>query len=153
MKDRELLSMWIYSTSDSFPRSTREHLVPAGCTVVDDGRSISVYRDKPQAWTGAGLPPVGTVCEFNHGDEWLRCEVVARKNDLAICWIHCNKILTTGGRCLRPLRTPEQIKAEEREVFAKALVFEMGKDPEESPNSLNQARRIYDLGYRKAPTE
>lgn len=46
-----------------------------------------------------------------------------------------------------PIRTPEQIAADERERFAQELVAAMGKAG--GPNALYQARRMYDLGYRK----
>jgi hypothetical protein len=72
-------------------------------------------RPAVKAWTGEGLPPVGTVCEFRveEGD-WRKCEVIAHKEDFAVCWIHCNKIFATKGASVRPIRTPEQIKADER---------------------------------------
>jgi hypothetical protein len=38
----------------------------------------------------------------------------AHKEDFAVCWIHCNKIFATKGASVRPIRTPEQIKADER---------------------------------------
>ncbi|WP_447651023.1 hypothetical protein [Pseudomonas abietaniphila] len=73
------------------------------------------YIERP--WSGEGLPPVGTVCEFEVGKgsgDWRECEVIAIKDDHAVCWIHLNKVLTTKGACLRPIRTAEQIAADER---------------------------------------
>lgn len=83
-----------------------------------------IPRPTIQEWTGEGLPPVGTVCEFRvkEGD-WRQCEVIAHKSEVAICWIHCNKILSTGGASVRPIRTPEQIAEEVRDKAIADLYF------------------------------
>lgn len=77
-------------------------------------------------WTDPqdGLPPVGTVCEVEH-NEWRRCEVFAHKvnsqgtidalfsyerADGTKDWNWCSK-----ASKFRPIRTHEQIAAEERE--------------------------------------
>ncbi|WP_458736988.1 hypothetical protein [Pseudomonas chlororaphis] len=99
-------------------------------------------------WTGEGLPPVGTVCEFRvETDDWRQCEVIAHKDDYAVCWIHCNKILASSGHAVRPIRTPEQIAAEERQTEINRMVA--------IAQMLDKgwARRVcaslYDAGYRK----
>ena len=78
---------------------------------------LRIYTpEKKVEWTGEGLPPVGTVCEFRvETDDWRQCEVIAHKDDYAVCWIHCNKILASSGHAVRPIRTPEQIAADDRE--------------------------------------
>jgi len=104
------------------------------------------------AWNGEGLPPVGAVCEFEvEVGDWRRCEVIARKDDYAVCWIHVNKILATGGHAIRPVRTPEQIAAEERnsgiDAILDAYTYTVG--PCTHKLAYSQAMRLYDAGIRK----
>lgn len=106
-------------------------------------------RPTTQQWNGEGLPPVGIKCEFYIGsDEWCRaftvgidddgCMVVQTKNNgykASLSPLH-----------FRPIRTPEQIAAEEREAAIKEignLIASVG------PTFRDQATRIYDAGYRK----
>ena len=115
-------------------------------------------------WSGEGLPPVGTVCKVSahhiHKSAWTEVQVLSHakheKDDaLLVCEIECDgsKSAMHGviyrSPAFRPIRTPSQIAADEREAFARNLVTEMGKDPEAFPGSVNQALKIYDLGYRK----
>lgn len=103
---------------------------------------------KPDAWSGDGLPPVGTVCEFRvYDDDWRQCEVVAHKAETAVCWIHCNKILSTGGASVRPIRTPEQIAQQERQAAIEEMDAVFSSNFEGHLKDGLQA--LYDAGYRK----
>ena len=104
-------------------------------------------------WSGEGLPPVGTVCERRFIDsdyeKWSLMDVLCHgkttiyyRDRNGTEWSHYINDLE-----FRPIRTPEQIAADERERFAQELVTSMGKGG--GPNALYQARRMYDLGYRK----
>lgn len=104
-------------------------------------------------WSGEGLPPVGVVCDvFNRelsNPEWEKCTILFAGNhrflyDSESCAERCGYIENLE---FRPARTPEQFAADERERFAQELVAAMGKGG--GPNALYQARRMYDLGYRK----
>lgn len=90
-------------------------------------RDFAVVRPN-QPWTGAGLPPVGTVCEI-HGtvgqelrDEefsWRQVEIIAHTNfgggDVAVGRdLECATLGWGIASKFRPIRTPEQIAAEER---------------------------------------
>ena len=113
-------------------------------------------------WTGEGLPPVGTVCElksaskFTEGtrlDEFpagTRMLVGGRANfgghDVAVVCVEgrhfCGTIIP---EMLRPIRTQEQIAAEERKSAIDELVC--GHDHEVL---RSWATYVYDtLGYRK----
>lgn len=126
--------------------------------VVRDG-SVVFYRDgymriytpKKVEWSGEGPPPVGTVCEFEvETGDWRSCEVIAHKGDYAICWIHVNKIYATGGAAIRPIRTPEQIAAEERDAAAIELAGILsGHDQHTTVRDIEMAKYLYDIGYRK----
>lgn len=121
----------------------------------DDSEEVLEFlipRPAPQ-WSGEGLPPVGIDIEVMHGTYgWIGARVVGADGEAAI-------VRTNDGYAgvfpheFRPIRTPSQIAAEERESFARNLVTEMGKDPEAFPTSVNQALKIYDLGYRKGETK
>lgn len=80
-------------------------------------------------WDGTGLPPVGTVCEVDY-EGWTQCEVIAhfqqRCGMVAAFTIdqHGNGAKTLdafGAEHFRPIRTPEQIAAEEREKAVHAM--------------------------------
>jgi len=106
---------------------------------------------KGKDWLGVGLPPIGTMCEFRvETDDWRQCEVIAHKDEMAVCWIHCNKVLVSSGHAIRPIRTPEQIAAEERE----AEIIEIERIAIAGENSgKTWASSLYDAGYRKQVTE
>lgn len=116
-------------------------------------------------WNGEGLPPVGTVCEYDANSngkeptwrtveivylsEWvivLRC-VKAPEPNLGEVGVELAKDLYSGlERLFRPLPTPEQIAAEERE---KAI-----DDIAEIIGSLWSSEReaaefLYKAGYRR----
>ncbi|MCF3988114.1 hypothetical protein [Pseudomonas aeruginosa] len=100
------------------------------------------WIDKP--WDGQGLPPVGTVCEY-YADEntWRRCEIVAHKDGKAVVWVNHAHIWTSSGGILRPIRTPEQIAAEEREKAIEEMCFA------EETLTVKQAKALYEAGYRR----
>lgn len=118
------------------------------------------FEARPQdAWDGQCLPPVGTLCEW-HGpnsdgpDGWVYTEsnVVAYTDDgLFICMQKpgCWPVVQRLDNCeFRPLRTPEQIAAEERRKsilhLANILIDSRGQC-----NEYSQAEAIFDAGYRR----
>lgn len=110
---------------------------------------------KPEPWSGEGLPPVGTVCEYKSyqlRSEWKEVEIIAH---------FMNKVMVAafiktgdGGKivdqaiaeCFRPIRTAEQIAAEDREKAIDEMVKDFGTY---FSNPRVSARTIYDAGYRK----
>ncbi|HHM6439553.1 TPA: hypothetical protein ACRL36_002892 [Pseudomonas aeruginosa] len=111
----------------------------------------ATFEARPQdAWDGQGLPPVGTVCEIKHRDiGWVRCEIVAHKSfscgglTHAIAWIDEYTLDQSKGVRFRPIRTPEQIAAEEREKAIEEMCFA------EETLTVKQAKALYDAGYRR----
>ncbi|HHM4988857.1 TPA: hypothetical protein ACRL4Y_005503 [Pseudomonas aeruginosa] len=108
-------------------------------------------------WDGQGLPPVGTVCEW-HGpnsdgpDGWVYTEskVVAYTDDgLFICMQKpsCWPVVQRIDNCeFRPIRTPEQIAAEERETG----ISEMQTITDGAgPTVYAKLSALYDAGYRR----
>lgn len=110
--------------------------------------SILVARPSP-AWSGDGLPPVGTVCLYKHNStERMRvCAVdgkwAAMSSEFSKFWCQINELL--------PIRTPEQIAADEREAVVREM---MGHVRTCLPRELWDESRpacftLYDAGYRK----
>jgi len=120
---------------------------------------ISMCVERPAPWGGEGLPPVGTVCEW-HGansdgpDGWVYTEskviaytednlfVVMRKDG---CWPVVERVDNCG---FRPIKTPEQIAAEERET----AIMQMQRDTCTS-TCYDIFADLYDAGYRKPKPE
>lgn len=114
---------------------------------------IYLADDEFEPWNGEGLPPVGTVCEYERGRQWVKVEVFAVKPN---CNGSSSALFTyedgSWNACanlsnFRPIRTPEQIAAEER----KAAVNELRSDMEDEGVFIDQrmAEIIHDAGYRK----
>lgn len=123
--------------------------------VVVDGE----YHDRPAPeWSGEGLPPVGAVCEWMDGNcrRWIPVEIVFSSSwvivvrdtnpnpdgpvDLAI-------ELISEKPEFRPLRTSEQIAAEEREREIEALAADIMSEQHKPWRVI--AERLHALGYRK----
>lgn len=90
--------------------------------------------DCKAAWSGDGLPPVGTVCEVLnntlHRPEWERCTILFMGKFKAVyesdsCHEHVADISEDWMISFRPIRTPEQIAAEEREKAIEDLAGEI----------------------------
>ncbi|MCO2927972.1 hypothetical protein FA260_33335 [Pseudomonas aeruginosa] len=104
----------------------------------------ATFEARPQeAWDGQGLPPVGTNCEYRSNDRWLQCEVVAHRNNAAVVLNHHYEADFVPPQDLRPIRTPEQIAAEEREKAIEEMCFA------EETLTVKQAKALYEAGYRR----
>ena len=106
---------------------------------------IVAERPTTPSWSGEGLPPVGVVCMAG-------CEQVV------IVAHHCNGIHAIYAESesdgllyygepneFRPIRTPEQIAADERDAAAVEL-YDLISGP---GDNMAAAKRVYDAGYRK----
>jgi len=118
---------------------------------------------RPTQWTGEGLPPVGTVCEYigrKHGlTDGAHVEIIhhfhAGSADVAVFIYsqglgHGRHVAQAVADCFRPIRTPEQIAEEEREQELNRMVATV------SMLDKGWARKVcaglYDAGYRKQVT-
>lgn len=120
-----------------------------------------IYRVHSQAprWGGTGLPPVGVVCEVmsaTASGEWLEATIVAHDGAAAVYRLYDGSY---GGDLeffednparplFRPIRTPEQIAAEERDVAIKNMVdrFALYSHPDIQWRALFE--QMYDCGCR-----
>ncbi|MDA3170293.1 hypothetical protein JR315_28990 [Pseudomonas aeruginosa] len=124
-------------------------------TSADDGRPLSALEnvweivERPATWSGQGLPPVGTVCEWNESDGWAYTEskVVAYTDDgLFVCMQKPGRrpeVLRIDNCEFRPVRTLEQIAAEARAKAIEEMCFA------EETLTVRQAKALYDAGYRR----
>ena len=105
---------------------------------------------KSKEWDGSGLPPIGTVCEFKK-DEWVSVEVfghrVCSNGDVEVfvnlknSWDYSSAL----GR-FRPIKTPEQIAAEERQQAIDKMIH-LAVVPCRKYRDV--MAYLYDAGYRK----
>lgn len=104
--------------------------------------------DKP--WDGTGLPKVGTICEFEddlYGDRET-CEVIGYYQERHV-WLRVldgdHELFVSppvDAVTFRPIKTPEQIAAEERETAIRLLGIDAGIGE-------HSAAKVYDAGWRK----
>lgn len=103
----------------------------------------------PSAWDGTGLPPVGTVCEALNQElsspEWEKCTVLfCGKYRILYDSESCSeRVGYIEDTAFRPIRTAEQLAAEERERAIEEMRVAAG-----SRNNFPFAE-LYDAGYRK----
>ena len=118
------------------------------------------WVDRPSpAWSGDGLPPVGVRCEaaipHTSGPDnersfiWIEGSVIAYyeiKGKTYAWFAEDDGFYPPNTLKFRPIRTPEQIAADERE----AAINEIGNlIASVGPTFRDQATRLYDAGYRK----
>lgn len=109
---------------------------------------IRVVSSRPAEWNGTGLPPVGTVCEgrARATQEWSKVVVLAHRiGQAVVSFTDCERLQWCGVDDLRPIRTPEQIAADEREK----AINEMAKIVGWIPANIDSFAKLYDAGYRK----
>lgn len=134
-------------------------------------------QEAPAAWNGEGLPPIGTVCVFAGGyscpsDPWDKdlhegdkvtiiahfldgvTELAAFTFNASIRNRYRGAACVEQGSsgCFRPIRTAEQIAAEEQKkasINKRMIIGEM-LDERHSGDSLHEfALRLFEAGYRK----
>lgn len=83
-----------------------------------------VYVPRPARWEPGALPPVGTVCEYNDliSSSWTRVKILAHFDNQVPVAVFIpdndsrNKEVDQAiAECFRPVRTAEQIAAEEKQ--------------------------------------
>lgn len=116
-----------------------------------------IPRPAAETWNGEGLPPVGTVCELRAHklNEWGQAEIkFASRNVIVWDWLGEPEI---NGLCtryvheidIRPIRTPEQIAAAEREKSIQQMIDNTNILTGIMSDRRIMAAQLYDAGYRK----
>ena len=110
---------------------------------------------KIKEWSGEGVPPIGTVCEYRLNDgAWFMCKItmISGDDDCFVAWCdHLSKeqILTFSSKHyklqLRKIKTPEQIAEEEREN----VIADMYETVTKGVNIKYGVVALYNAGYRK----
>lgn len=95
----------------------------------------SITGQKSIEWNGEGLPPIGTVCEVApkcQGCIWQKVEIAYMGNEyfVVVCPERgCEESRRhVHGYQFRPIRTPEQIAAEERDAAIEQMILVDEKD-------------------------
>ncbi|EOV3796749.1 TPA: hypothetical protein ACNRRD_006551 [Pseudomonas aeruginosa] len=109
----------------------------------------ATFEARPQeAWDGQGLPPVGTVCQYRHmiWPEYRPCEIRYISEESLVAYDDAQEQLyRTCDMLFRPIRTPEQIAAEEREKAVGDMAMSIQGVPYQYPTLY----ALYDAGYRR----
>ena len=122
-------------------------------------------------WSGEGLPPIGEVCESMWNEsagEWLKVKVfgVNEHSQPIFRWEEGPKKYEYqaspasgfhGRSYFRPIKTPEQMAAEARQLAIDEMVNEMRKARYDRPKTdiapvdmaSHYAAGLYDAGYRR----
>ncbi|ORL69715.1 hypothetical protein B7H19_09495 [Pseudomonas putida] len=125
---------------------------------------IQYITSRPENWKGDGIPPVGARCECAQlYGKWAEGEVVAHHWEGAIVAIGDSEkgfeYDSYQANQIRPIRTPEQIAADERlhkvrnahTAIAKTLESFSGDIPAEAV-SRQVIEAMIDAGYSKQVT-
>ena len=102
------------------------------------------------AWSGEGLPPVGVVCECHLPGEltnnysWVEAKVIWHNGPTECAVVRSTSKLAWCDE-FRPIRTPEQIAADERE----AAILDMERICRSGDFGSGGLAALYDAGYRK----
>lgn len=97
--------------------STLQHIPKP--SYIDDVFERLIPRPAPQ-WNGEGLPPIGLVCEVDNPHEpgeWHECTILVHDGEIAVFGCCNGYPYVYDGQSadsFRPIRTPEQIAADER---------------------------------------
>ena len=118
-------------------------LLPA---LFERDRKELVERPSSPAWSGEGLPPVGTHIEwFSPIYGWLGGRVVGHDGSVTVV-VHNDGYTGCHQHAVRPIRTPEQIAAEDREKAVEDMLRLFGGTDSRDTYLM---QRLYDAGYRK----
>lgn len=102
-------------------------------------------------WNGEGLPPVGTVCEFlvlrDGYSAWDKGEILYSSPYTVVISAEAGEhVYHPRNLKFRPVRTPKQIAAEEREAGIESIRQLLSNV---ACDDFHAAVAIYDAGYRK----
>ncbi|EXF45224.1 hypothetical protein BAY1663_02303 [Pseudomonas sp. BAY1663] len=115
---------------------------------------ISFQQHRPAPWMGEGLPPVGVACEVENDIEggWDAVDEVLAHTEIKGAHVAVfkrdDRVFYSPDGTFRPIRTPEQIAAEEREkaVSQMAVIALAGDNQLVTKVYLE---RLYDAGWRR----
>jgi hypothetical protein len=122
---------------------------------------FNIIESRPAAWNGQGLPPVGIACEVENNvsggwdtvDEVLAHTVI--NDDQVAVFRRQDSVYYSPAKAFRPARTPEQIRADERNAQILGLADELAgyQGREAGDKHKKIAEYLHDNGYRKQVTQ
>lgn len=113
----------------------------------------NVLATRPAAWSGEGRPPVGLPVEWFSDSQtgWQEIVVLAYHGDDS--WIRPKgkeSMIVGNIANFRPIRTAEQIAAEERDKAITAMWLCVHEEtPQHTPLLMRAYADLYDAGYRR----
>lgn len=128
------------------------------CELCNETRKVAVE------WNGEGLPPVGTVCELRaHKLNVFSPAIIRFASRNVVVWDWKDEP-ALHGLCtayahdveIRPIRTAEQIAAEERDSVVediRQIILSLAPDEYNPADERDMGRALYDAGYRKQVSE
>lgn len=130
---------------------------PVGWQYPKDLSTMARLIKRPKPWTCEGLPPVGMVCEWMHhqapsvGDsEWHVGDIRYISDCTVIIGGEgCEHVHHPRNLSFRPVRTAEQIAAEERETAIDRMIDDTNILTGIMSDRRIMAGQLYDAGYRK----
>ena len=151
-----------HATYDNDASRTDFYMERSGWKIVSCRGTFPPIHSIPH-WDGSGLPPVGAVCEhqpYEDKQDWHKVEIIAHKNTglpVAVFWDEANKKATDSSlEAFRPIRTPEQIAADERLHEIRNALTTIKAGQKQFPNdlvrgniTLSVVEAMIDAGYRK----
>lgn len=130
---------------------------PGYCGIQCDYNGYHVFtkywtwHERPASWNDEGLPPVGTRCVFDGEEGEIVAHVISNSKSSAIIQLD-DDWWPADAEELSPLRTPEQIAAEERESEVQHVINQMAQAAGAQSYSDEQVaiiERLARAGYRK----
>jgi len=110
-----------------------------------------IARPQPTQWSGEVLPPVGEVCDMQDDNgAWIKVEIIANHAGFAHGWdsVHECAYFSPHVCEFRPIRTHEQIAADERQ-YACEEMLSVTMSRRSDPDVFEAISTLYDAGYRK----
>lgn len=111
---------------------------------------------KQLEWNGGGPPPVGVEFEWRYGDQGWRVGYALYVGSVYVILkaSHGEQHLYLRNMQFRPIRTTEQITAEEREKGIVEMARSMMAGTVVAGDAdIARATKLYDAGYRKQVAE
>lgn len=139
-------SKWLFALDQTHIREWRDFL--------DDFPGEMPIVERPTPWDGNGLPPVGTVCEVLNNTldrpEWERCTILFMGKFKTVyesesCHERVADVSEDWMISFRPIRTPEQIAAEQERSSIKEMADIISRKIADS----QAAQALWDAGFRK----
>ncbi len=118
-----------------------------GCNVSAEREATFEARPQEQ-WDGQGLPPAGAKCLTNRNDFLREVTILCHGKTRTFVFDHVSQeeiCLVLKNRVFLPIRTPEQIAAEEREKAVGDMAMSIQGVPYQYPTLY----ALYDAGYRR----